>query len=380
LSLQLGNVAVQVKDYIESLAYSGLNFVSKENIKNIEFFLQSTSQLKAYRLAASLRYLHIELKRFLENRDAFNIERYVFFLSNCWLLSRAFSLQEGLMDEKPIIFDRLMGTPLEAEIKSKLILKVVGTEKIHLEGSIVGFVFYFLSLFGKTRGKILKWHLMLPYKSGVTAEALLHLDLPNSVPTCPVSSILLKYIEGDQIPCNEKDDLIFLEKNPESKIYIDEESSEDTHVSISKLDKFYYNSKEIYQKIVKDHEITPFDLPASFIDYLYVKEVNIIEFHKEGQEGDITPMIVFELTHKEDYPLIIRIPEKKGNLKLIEEFKNYKGRKKPIEGIFCKLILENGQLNLYPLGIVSDNQFSYPNLSKSAVSNRELLKSVYKVK
>ncbi len=200
MSIQLGNVAAQVKDYTEILAYSGLNFVSQENIKKIEFFLQNTSQLKAYRLAVSLRYLHIELKRFLNNRKAFNIERYVFFLSNCWLLSRAFSTQKSLKEEKPSMFNRLMGTQLEPEIKSKLILKVVGTEKIHLEGSIVGFVFYFLSLFGKTRGKILKWNLMHSYTSGATAEALFHLDLPNSDPSCTVKSILLNYIEADKIP------------------------------------------------------------------------------------------------------------------------------------------------------------------------------------
>jgi len=379
LSLQLGNVATQVKDYIESLAYNGLNFVSKENIKNIEFFLQSTSQLEAYRLALSLRYLHIELKRFLENRNAFNIERYIFFLSNCWLLSQSFSSQKNLKDEKPGIFDKLMGTQSNPEIKSKLILKVVGTEKIHLEGSMVGFVFYFLSLFGKTRGKILKWHLMHPYQSGVTAEALFHLNIPNSDPPFAVESILLNYIEGDKIMYVEKDGIIFLEKNPKTKIYLDKDSSEDTHISISKLDKFYYNSKEIYQKIDKEYEITPFDLPISFMGYLYVKEVNVIEFHKEGQEGDITPTIVYELTHKEDYPLSIRIQEKKGNLKLIEEFNKLKGRKKPIEGIFCKLFLQNGQLSLYPIGIISNNQISFPNLSKSAVSNRELLKTVYKI-
>lgn len=380
MSLQLGNVAAQVKDYTESLVYSGLNFVSQENIKKIEFFLQNTSQLKAYRLAISLRYLHIELKRFLNNRNAFNIERYVFFLSNCWLLSRAFSTQKSLKEEKPSMFDRLMGTQSEPEIKSKLILKVVGTEKIHLEGSLVGFVFYFLSLFGKTRGKILKWNLMRSFTSGATAEALFHLDLPNSDPTCTVQSILLNYIEADKIPYVKKDDLIFLGQNPKSKIYLDEESSEDTHVSISKLDKFYFNSKEIYQKIVNDYEVTPFDLPVSFLGYLYVKEVKVIEFHKEGQEGDTTPTIVYELTHKEDYPLIIRLSEKMGNLKLIEEFKKLKGKRKPIDGIFCKLFLENGQLSLYPLGLVSDNQISYPNLSKSRKDNIELLKTVYKIK
>jgi len=379
MSIQLETVAVQVKDYVESLAFNGLNLASEDNIKKIEFFLQNASRLEAFRLATSLRYLHIELKRFLKNRTAFNIERYVFFLSNCWLLSRAFVSQEKLKEEKPNIFENLMGTQLDPEIKSKLILKVVGTEKVHLEGTIIGFVFYFLSLFGKTRGKILKWNLMLPYKSGLTAEALLNLDLPNTDPSKPVETILLNYIEADNIPYVEKDNIIFLERNKESKIYVDEESGEDTQVSISKLDKFYYNSKEIYQKISKDHEVTPFDLPASFLDYIYVKEVNIVDIDKEGEEREQAPVYNFSLTHKEDYPLVIRIPDKTGNFKLIQEFKKLKG-KRIIDGVFCKLILDNGQLTLYPLGIVHNNEITYPNLTKSTQSNRELLKSVYKIK
>ncbi len=380
MNVQLEKVAVQIKDYTESLAFNGLNFVSNDNIKKIEFFLHNASQLEAYRLATSLRYLHIELKRFLKNRSIFNIERYVFFLSNCWLLSRAFVSEKDLRDKNPDIFNSLMGTQLNPKIRSKFILKVVGIEKIHLEGTIVGFVFYFLSLFGKTRNKILKWNLMLPYKTGVTPESLLHHDLPNSDPSSVVNTILSKYIEADNLPYVEKEDIIYLEKNPKSKIYIDEESSEDTHVSIKKLDKYYLNAKEIYQKNFKDYEVTPFDLPASILDYLYVKDVYVIDFQKEGIEGDRTPTFVFELTHREDYPLVIRIPEKQGNLKLIEEFKKLKGRRTSIDGIFCKIIPENGQLSLYPLSIINNNQISYPNLKKIARDNRALLKSTYKIK
>jgi hypothetical protein len=380
VNVQLEKVAIQIKDCIESLAFSGLNFVSDDNIKKIEFFLHNASHLEAYRLATSLRYLHIELKRFLKNRSIFNIERYVFFLSNCWLLSRAFVSEKTFREKKPEIFANLMGTQLNSKIRSKFILRVVGIEKIHLEGTIVGFVFYFLSLFGKTRNKILKWNLMLPYKTGVTPESLLLHDLPNSDPSSVVNAILSKYIEADNLPYVEKEDIIYLEKNPKSKIYIDEESSEDTYVSIKKLDKYYLNAKEIYQKNFKNYEVTPFDLPASILDYLYVKDVHVIDFHKEGIEGDRTPTFVFELTHKEVYPLVIRIPDKQGNLKLIEEFKKLKGRRTPIDGIFCKLIPENGQLSLYPLSIINNNQIAYPNLKITARDNRALLKSMYKIK
>ena len=150
--------------------------------------------------------------------------------------------------------------------------------------------------------------------------------------------------------------------------------------SRSKLNNFYHNAKEIHKKLVKGyHEVTPFDLPVSFLDYLYVKDVHVVKAQNIGQDGDIAPAVIFELTHKEDYPLIIKIPQKRGNSKLIEEFMKLKGRKTPIEGIFCKLLLDNGQLTLYPLSITSNNQITYPNLSKTTQDYRDLLKS-YKVK
>ena len=141
---------------------------------------------------------------------------------------------------------------------------------------------------------------------------------------------------------------------------------------ISKLDKYYINSKELYKKVSKDNEITPFDLPAIFLDYLYVKEVNIVDVRNEGETRLGTPSVVFKLTHKEDYPLIFRIPDKTGNIRLIEEFKKKKGRRTPIDGIFCKIIPDGGQLSLYPLGIINENQILYPNLIKSAQNDRAL--------
>lgn len=375
MNIQLEKVAAQIKDYTESLTYAGLNFVSQDDIKKIEFFLQNASQLEAYRLATSLRYLHVELERFFKNRAAFNIERYVFFLSNCWLLSRAFVSQQSLKEERRDIYDKLMGPQLKPEVESKLILRVIGTETVHLEGTMVGFTFYFLSLFGKTRDKILKWNLMLPYKSGVSPESLLYLDLPNSQPPSMVETILLNCVEAENIPCILKEDIVYLEKNPDSKIFIDEESSKDTHVSISKLDKYYLDSTDIYKKITENYEITPFDLPATFLDYLYVKNVTVIEVQKEEEKET-----VYKITHEKKYPLCIRIPEKQGNLKLIEEFNKFKGKNKPIEGIFCKLILERGQLSLYPLGLVNEEQILFPNLRERAPDNRALLKEVYKIK
>nr|MDO8119382.1 hypothetical protein [Candidatus Sigynarchaeota archaeon] len=86
----LKGIAEQVTALVENLSFNGLNLVTEEIIRNIEMLLQSASMVNAFRLAVSLRYLHVELKRFLSHDEAFNLERYVFYLGNCWLLSRAF--------------------------------------------------------------------------------------------------------------------------------------------------------------------------------------------------------------------------------------------------------------------------------------------------
>lgn len=296
------------------------------------------------------------------------------------MLSRAFISYKVLKEEKPEIFKKLMASHLELETKTKFILKVVGIEKINLEGTLVGLVFYFLSLFGTTRDKILKWNLMLPFTSGLTPEGVLHLDLPHTEPKKGIDALLHSYIEADNISYNERDNLLFLEKNPDSIIYIDTESEEDAHVFITKLNKYRLNTKEINTKFSGIYDITPFDPPVIFLDYLYVKDVQVIEYYREGEEEGRPLAFVYNITHAEKYSLIIRIPDKKGNQKLIEEFNKLKGRKTSIEGIFCKLNLERGQLSLYPLSIINNNQILFPNLRKNAVDNRELLKSFYKVK
>ncbi len=63
--VQINKISEEIEKYIELLAYNGLNLISKENVRQIEFFLQNASQVEAYRLATSLRYLNVELERFL---------------------------------------------------------------------------------------------------------------------------------------------------------------------------------------------------------------------------------------------------------------------------------------------------------------------------
>jgi len=314
MNIRLEEFSEQLKNYCENLAYNGLNLITQESIREIEFFLQNASQLEAYRLATSLRYLHVELKRFLGSSAAFNIERYVFFLSNCWLQCRAFITFTQSKKKDTDFFRSLMGTLSESKVMSLIILRLAGVEKVLLEGTMIGLVFYLVSLYGKTRGSILKWNLMFPYKKDLNPDVMFQLSLPNSDPPCTVEKILSNYFETEDIPCAIKEGNIFLEKNPNSKIFI-EENSDDT-VTILKLEKFYLDSEEIYNKLMKE-EVTPFDLPTIFLDYLYIKQVKFIDCYKEEEKEKRIPVFVYVIDHEKKYPLFIRIPNKKINQTLI---------------------------------------------------------------
>ncbi|MFX1458379.1 MAG: hypothetical protein ACFFBT_02830 [Promethearchaeota archaeon] len=379
MNIQLEKVSEQIKNFTETLTYNGLNFVNPESIREIEFFLQHTSQLKLFRLATSLRYLHVELMRFLDNNPAFNIERYIFFLSNCWLQSRAFIAYAQTKKNDIDFYNNLKGATSETKIINKLILQLIGVEKVILEGVMMGFVFYFLSIFGKTRSSVLKWNLMSPYQEGINPEFFLQRSLPNSEPPSIIGKILSNFIELENIPCAIKEKNIFLEKNPESKVFIGETS--DDIFSILKLRKFYLNSNDIYKKLTKDYEVTPFDLPTNSLDYLYVKDVDITSTYLEEDDKIRIPVHVFTINHEKEYPLSIRLPKKTGNQNLIKVFNAIVKKKNLIDGLFCKLIIERGQLGLFPISIVKNNKLEFPTISEvHSLDNREFLKKVYKIK
>ncbi len=378
MKIQIENVSKQIKDFCESLVFNGLNLVTQESIREIEFFLQNASQLEAYRLAISLRYLHVELKRFLENSPAFNTERYVFFLCNCWLHSRAFISFAQTKEEDVEFYKSLMGIISETEIMSKLILRLIGIEKVRLEGTMMGLVFYFISLYGSTRGEILKWNLMFPHKKGnINPSVVLQLTLPNSEPPCTVDKIISNYLEIENIPCAIKEGNIFLKDSPDIKVFIDE-TPED--IFSSKLEKFYFDSDEIYKRITQDYEVTPFDLPANFLDYLFIKHVKIKGVTLEGKNETNTPINVYTIDHEKDYCLFIRIPDKLINQDLIRKINDCLDKSNLIDGLFCKLILERGQLGLYPLSVMENNKIKFPNISEvHTLDNREFLKKMYKI-
>ena len=238
--VKINKISEQIQVYIEKLTFNGLNLVSQETIKQIEFFLQNASQVEAFRLATSLRYLHIELKRYLTQSPAFNIDRYVFFLSNCWLLIRGFNFRKNSKDDD--FYRKLMGEEPQFDLV-KLKLRLVGVKKLFLEGAMFGVVLYFISLNGKTKNKILKWNVFQPPKGVINPEILL--DLKISENNIVYKELLYKTFEASNLPYSEKEDLIIINKEDEPKIDLEEEDN----FPLDMLYQFDYSINYIYNRI-----------------------------------------------------------------------------------------------------------------------------------
>ncbi|MBN1801745.1 MAG: hypothetical protein JW891_09585, partial [Candidatus Lokiarchaeota archaeon] len=348
MSLQIENVSKQIKQLMENLTYNGLNLVSKENIRQLELFLQNTSQLGAYRLATSLRYLHVELNRFLTNSSAFNIERYVFFLNNCWLQSRAFLSETLLKDKRKIFKETLMKRPSKPQLLKELELRVAGIEKVLLEGSMFGFIFHILSLSGQSKGKIFQWSLLQPPQGSIQPELLLGQSFKNSRPKSLIGSIIYKKFQAQNVPNLEKEGIIFLMREPNTKIlFTKKESNKNVSYdsdSIAILQDYSQSASEILQLIENNDNSTPFDVPKISLDYIYLKNVKISNFERENNKYSKNNTVVFKIEHKNHYNLHTRILDKIINQKLINKLELFYENQNLIEGMFGKLCMQRGQL------------------------------------
>ncbi|NHI94509.1 MAG: hypothetical protein EAX96_18605 [Candidatus Lokiarchaeota archaeon] len=379
-SVQLERISEEVKSFVENLTYNGLNLVTMDSIKQIELFLQNASKVKAFRLATSLRYLHIELKRFLDRSKAFNINRYIFFLSNCWLLCRAFLNLDLSKAKEHALYDKLLGKVEEFNLIKEVKLRLIGVEKVSLEGVMFGFIFYFIAIEGKNKGKIYKWSLMQPPKGGIQPELLLSLSLSNSQPASSINGLFFRDIQVENLPCSETDCIIRLMGDQKTKIKFLKPivGHNKDPFPIEYLGDYHFSSKEILNKINK-REITPFDITANFVDYIYIKNVQILDFKITGEDESKTTSIIFATEHSKDFPIYIKIQDKVINQNLIESLKENAKNKTKIFGMFGKLILEKGKLGLYPLGLFDGTNESFPVLmGDHFIDNREILKELYK--
>ena len=371
-SVVLKNIAKQVKFFIENLVYNGLDLATNENIRQIEFFLQNSSQVETYRLALSLRYLHVEIKRFLQQSQAFSMDRYVFFLSNCWLLSRAFLSQEfGKDSPKNKFFQILLGKLSQNKILKSLKLRIVGIEKVFLEGSMFGIILYLVSLTGKTKSSIFKWSILQTPKVNVNPETMLTFSISKN--KIKVIDLFYKDFYTSDLSYSEEEMLIqVIKKIPPCLI-----SVENNPFPVKMLEKYQYNAQNLYNKILKE-EITPFDPPTKILCYLLIKNVKILDFYRDIDEGrnNRIPVYIFKISHDGKYPLFIRVQEKNYNQTMIANLQKLKEKKANLKVIFGKLIMERGQLSIFPLSVYDDTE-DFICLSEKSPKPNEVLKVLF---
>ena len=294
VGIKLAKIAEQIKDFSEIMALNGLNLVTEENIRQIEFFLQTSSQAEAYRLATSLRYLHVELKRFMTKNSAFNIDRYVFFLCNCWLLSKAFIHGELKGKLKSEEFEKtLLGSIPQKCIVNMMKLRLVGVEKIFLKGTMFGLILYLSSLNSYEKHSIFKFNLIQPPQGLEDPEILLNLPLPST--NIIISELFFKNFHAFNLACSEKEKILEISGKPQTlftKIELEP-------FPIDCLDPFNFTEKQLYKQISKI-EISPFDIPKQFLNYLAIKDVKVVNYYKELEENNKSNVFIhiFELNHR----------------------------------------------------------------------------------
>lgn len=385
---QLENISTQVKQYIENLSFNGLNFVTQENIKQLELFLQLTSEVNAFRLATSLRYLHVELKRFLTNNNSFNQERYIFFLTNCWLLCKGI-LSKDKFQINTRFFSEIMGNKIQImDIISVINLRVLGVEKVFLEGSMFGIIFYFISLRGKTKGEIFKWSLMQPPSGVIEPELLLSLSIPKSKPSASVDSLLFRNIEVHNLPydANErsirlivqdsKDLEILFQVNPNDEFKI---IDEDKEFPINLLEPFIRTKDDILDLIREVENPTPFDIPNIQLGYILLKNIKITKIIKETGQILKNDIILFSIEHEMKYPIVIGLKDRQIYLNLISYLKDIMEKNIQIDYMFGNLSIERGKLTIFPLSIFEGNKINFPIFSKDRFSKgQQLLQQLYK--
>ncbi len=382
MTSQLENLSQEVKGLTEVLAFNGLNLVSQENIRQMEMFLQQASQMQAFRLATSLRYLHIELKRFMAHHPAFNIERYVFFLNNCWLLSSAFLSQNKIgRGSEDIHVEELLGKQSEPTDVKKMELRLVGLEKVNLEGALFGMIYHFISKNHKITENVIKLSILQQPKGLSNPEILLGINIPGTQPPIPFFKILRKDITIKNVKYHDREDMILITKEPYPSFSIQTGNTDDADpLPAGIFDGYDLDLKAIISQI-SSQKVTPFDASVMNIGYLYVKKVSITAQYKEGTEKGYyqTAAHVFNVAHERGYPLFIRFQDKPVNSILVTNMEKMMEHKSEIEGMFGKLTIERGMLSLFPLACLDEKGIWFPCISRDLkLSNKEILQDLYK--
>ncbi|MEX2753898.1 MAG: hypothetical protein Q6365_000800 [Candidatus Sigynarchaeota archaeon] len=377
---QLVKLCREIKDLAEILAYNGLNLVSQENTRQIEMLMHQASALRLFRTATSLRYLNVELDRFMKHLPAFNAERYVFFLNNCWLLSQAFL--SGRMDPGGAAEghkSEIYGDTSDPVSVEEMDLRLAGLEKIHLEGALFGLIFYFISLNAGRKNDIIKMSILQQPKGLTNPDVFLSMAIPGTDPSIPFYKILKKDLKLKNVKYLERESQIQLDPGARPEVRFSTTASDEDPFPLASFEAYVATRQRILHKI-SSVKITPFDTSIFNIGYAYVKKAAIVAQRKEGEhQGSYqTAVHVFEIHHEHAFPLLARIQDKPVNKVLVENMARIHTCKEPIDGIFGRLVIERGTLSLFPLACVDSQGIWFPAIDKNLkFSNKDILQQLY---
>ncbi len=384
MQIQLESLSREIKDLSEVLAYNGLNLVSQENIRQIEMFLHQASQLRLFRLATSLRYLHVELKRFITHQPAFNAERYVFFLNNCWLLSQAFlSKKMGSNGKKERHLAEICGDTSDPVDVEGMNLRLAGLEKVHLEGALFGIVFHFLSMDSGREKTIIKLSILQQPTGVANPDIFLSMNITGTDPPIPFYKLLKKNITLKKVKYLERECQIKYCQDSKTEFHLSNSTAdEEDPFPVASFDRYITNQAGILEKI-NSNVVTPFDASIFSVGYGYVKQVSVVAQRKEGEnQGNYqTAVHVFELCHERPFPLSVRIQDKQINNALVENMSKLSLGKDTLDGMFGKLTIERGTLSLYPLACVDAQGVWFPAIARNLkFTNKDILQQLYQQK
>ncbi len=162
---------------VEELLVTGMTAASEATVQTLRVGVQEASGRRLLRLGSTLRMLTEEIARFAGRQTDFSPERFVFFASRVWMLSRG--MADALDNGDRTRWTRLAWTPPSRPV-DELALVVCGVFKRHVPGAFASFEMRcrVLSDAGPVRaGEALIWSFVFPVKVDTEVPPEVHLLL-----------------------------------------------------------------------------------------------------------------------------------------------------------------------------------------------------------
>jgi len=298
----------------------------------------------------------------------------------------------------------------------KISLRLIGIRQHNIEGSIMGFTFYFLAVDTLLKGEILLMdYLIRSAPNSSLNHILLHgfSNLSFYLSEMFFTDFVFKDISVNQINMKikltdkskfqmKKKQFITIDtyletlwikleiefKKLSHKVQakgIDKLTDEEKH-NFQKNKKLFKNKNPVYidevphfnlllenygietlaeliEQISK-YDISPIDLPESFQNFLLLEDVKFLKEISEKENPEHKSTFMMRIVSKQNYPMIISLNRKPINTMLIKSIKQYMKDKDSIEYLFCFYYLHHNQIMIYPLSIINSKELIFPALSR----------------